>query len=435
MVHQRKRAALAAILAAILVVAATSISGIGVSHSAAQDQINYISQPDELTVFLNDVVFVRDELRVPIDTETRIVLPSQVVPNTLSLVDENGRLPLYAINYENGQIVLTIRDEGETSAGGDVRLLTLEYIALGGINWQPLYDLRLTSGTSGNVGFDFFAAIQNDAFKLNETQVNLVAGRVDVGGQVPVGGFTNFNQTFGDFQATQTAPAFLVTPTPLPTITSTPTPAPIAPSVTSTPAPMAETPVPVESVLTQSVYRLPPLTAEPGTTLYVEVLETTFTSRQVLSWNASTNTQATIIYKVTNTSDIPLTEGIVRSYQDGVFLGSDEIEYTPPGSEGSVTVGPLRDVRVLREVTRVVVPAENPNDEDGTEILNEITLTLTNLTSDAREIEVVDVYPAQAFSFQFDREPERQGGNVLRWLVITPPDEGIRITYTYRTPF
>ena len=39
----------------------------------AQDQINYISQPDELTVFLNDVVFVHDDLRVPLDVETRIV--------------------------------------------------------------------------------------------------------------------------------------------------------------------------------------------------------------------------------------------------------------------------------------------------------------------------------------------------------------------------
>lgn len=425
---QNKRAAITLLLASIT---ALSVLSVGVSPSAAQDQINYISQPDELTVFLNDVVFVRDDLRVPVNTETLIVLPAQIVENTLSLRDENGRLPLYSINRQTGQVVLTIRGgEAETNASAEVRVLTLEYITVGGINWQPLYDMHLSSDTVETVGFDFFAAIQNSAFTLDETQVNLVAGRVDIGGQIPVAGFTNMNQAFGDISATQTAPAFL--PTPQPSATPSPvdnaTPTPSAGGGTSV------TPV-TSSVVTQSVYRLPPLTAEPGETLYVEVLETTFDARQVLSWNASTSLQASVIYKIRNTSDVPLTEGVVRSYQDGIFLGSDEIEFTPPGSEGSVTVGPLREVRVLREITQVAVPAENPNDEDGTEFLREITLTLTSLSGQAREVEVVDVYPAQASNFEFvGGEPERQGGNVLRWMVVVPAGEELKLIYKYRVP-
>lgn len=422
-----KRVAIALLCVAII---AASALIIGVSPGAAQDQINYISQPDELTVFLNDVVFVRDDLRVPVNTETLIVLPAQTVENTLSLRDESGRLPLYSINRLSGQVVLTIRGDEETEASAEVRVLTLEYITVGGINWQPLYDMHLSSDTVETVGFDFFAAINNSAFTLDETQVNLVAGRVDIGGQIPVAGFTNMNQGFGDFAATQTAPAFL--PTPLPSAT----PSPVA-NVTPTPSAGGGTSVtPVtSSVVTQSVYRLPPLTAEPGETLYVEVLETTFDARQVLSWNASTNIQANVIYKIRNTSDVPLTEGVVRSYQDGIFLGSDEIEFTPPGSEGSVTVGPLREVRVLREITQVAVPAENPNDEDGTEFLREITLTLTSLSGQAREVEVVDVYPSLASNFEFiGGEPERQGGNVLRWMVVVPAGEEIKLVYKYRVP-
>lgn len=425
--NRNKRAVIVFLCTAITVL---SVMLIGVSPSAAQDQINYISQPDELTVFLNDVVFVRDDLRVPVNTETLIVLPSQIVENTLSLRDENGRLPLYSITRPNGQVVLTIRGDAATEAdpNAEVRLLTLEYITLGGINWQPLYDMHLSSETVETVGFDFFAAIQNSAFTLDETQVNLVAGRVDIGGQIPIAGFTNMNQAFGDIAATQTAPAFFPTPQPTPTSTApaafTPTPGSGQPTVS---------PV-TSSVVTQSVYRLPPLTAEPGETIYVEVLETTFDARQVLSWNANSSIQANVIYKVRNTSDTSLTEGVVRSYQDGIFLGSDEIEFTPPGSEGSVTVGPLREVRVLREVTRAAVPAENPNDEDGTEFVHEITLSLTSLSGQAREIEVVDVYPPLATAFEFSAEPERQGGNVLRWLVVVPAGEELKLVYSYRLP-
>lgn len=423
---QNKRGVTTLLLTAIT---ALSVLIIGVAPSAAQDQINYISQPDELTVFLNDVVFVRDDLRVPVNTETLIVLPSQIVENTLSLRDENGRLPQYSITRPGGQVVLTIRgDEAETNANAEVRVLTLEYITVGGINWQPLYDMHLSSDTVETVGFDFFAAIQNSAFTLDETQVNLVAGRVDIGGQVPVAGFTNMNQAFGDISATQTAPAFLPTPQP------SATPSPVD-SITPTPAAGGTVTPVTSSVVTQSVYRLPPLTAEPGETLYVEVLETTFEARQVLSWNASSSLQANVIYKVRNTSDVPLTEGVVRSYQDGIFLGSDEIEFTPPGSEGSVTVGPLREVRVLREITQVAVPAENPNDEDGTEFLREITLSLTSLSGQAREVEVVDVYPSLSSNFEFvGGEPERQGGNVLRWLVVVPAGEELKLIYKYRVP-
>jgi hypothetical protein len=383
----------------------------------AQDQINYISQPDELTVFLNDVVFVRDELRVPLDVETRIVLPSQIVQDTLILRDEDGRLPLYSINRQTGQVILTIGGASD-GATGDVRNLTLEYITLGGIRWQPRYDLHLAVDNVETVAFDFFAEIQNDAFTLNETQVNLVAGRVDVSGQTPLDVLMNSNmaQGFSDMLATATPPA------------STGIAAPPSSSNVTTSTEGA--------VTTQSVYEIPPLTSQPGETVYAELLETTFPSRRVLVWNANTDAQGVVVFKVRNTSEIALAEGIVRSYQDGLFAGSDEIEYTPPGGEGSVTVGPLRDVRVRREVSQMAVPAQNPNDADGIETQWQVTLTLTSLTAGEQEIEVVDTFPDGALNLEFESpEPERQGGNTLRWLLTLSPGEEIRITYAYRTPY
>ncbi len=380
----------------------------------AQDQINYISQPDELTVFLNDVVFVHDDLRVPLDVETRIVLPAQIVQDTLILRDEAGRLPLYSINRQTGQVILTIGGASD-GATGDVRNLTLEYITLGGIRWQPRYDLHLAADNVESVAFDFFAEIQNDAFTLNDTQINLVAGRVDVSGQTPLDVLMNSNMTqgFSDMLATAT-PSFNAPP-------------PSSPPVTSSTE---------GAVTTQSVYEIPPLTSQPGETVYAELLETIFPSRRVLVWNAATDAQGIVVFKVRNTSEIALAEGIVRSYQDGLFAGSDEIEYTPPGGEGSVTVGPLRDVRVRREVSQIAVPAQNPNDGDGIEIQWQVTLILTNLIASEQEIEVVDTFAEGALNLELGSpEPERQGGNTLRWLLTLPPGEEIRLTYVYRTPY
>jgi len=380
----------------------------------AQDQINYISQPDELTVFLNDVVFVRDDLRVPLDVETRIVLPQQIVQDTLILRDEAGRLPLYSINRQTGQVILTIGGASD-SGTGEVRNLTLEYITYGGIRWQPRYDLHLQADNVESVSFDFFAEIQNDSFTLTETKVNLVAGRVDVSGQTPLDMMLNSNMTqgFSDMMATAT-PVFGSVPPSSPPIT------------TSTEV----------AVTTQSVYEIPPLTSQPGETVYAELLETTFPSRRVLVWNANTDAQGIVVFKVRNTSEIALAEGIVRSYQDGLFAGSDEIEYTPPGGEGSVTVGPLRDVRVRREVSQMAVSAQNPNDADGIETQWQVTLTLTSLTAGEQEIEVVDLFPDGALNLEFQApEPERQGGNRLRWLLTVPPGEEIQLIYSYRTPY
>jgi hypothetical protein len=378
----------------------------------AQDQIHYISQPDELTVFLNDVVFVRDELRVPLDVETRIVLPQQIVQNTLIVRDEAGRLPLYSINRQTGQVILTIGGTAD-GAADDVRNLTLEYITLGGIRWQPRYDLHLETDNVESVAFDFFAEIQNDTFTLMETQVNLVAGRVDVSGQTPLDLFLNSNMTqgFSDIFAT------------------------------ATPAPLVGTPPDVTAsgegeVTTQPVYEIPPLTSQPGETIYAELLETTFPARRVLVWNAYSDAQGIVVYKVRNTSEIALAEGIVRSYQAGLFAGSDEIEYTPPGGEGSVTVGPLRDARVRREVSQMAVSAQNPNDADGIETLWQVTLVLTSLTSGDQEIEVFDRFADEALNLEFQApEPERQGGNMLRWLLTVPAGEEIRLRYAYRTPY
>ncbi|MCL4251405.1 MAG: hypothetical protein KJ065_24855, partial [Anaerolineae bacterium] len=164
--------------------------------------------------------------------------------------------------------------------------------------------------------------------------------------------------------------------------------------------------------------------------LYDQLFCGNLPARRLLLWNAPSDRQVATIYKVENASGVPLTEGIVRSYQADLFVGSDFIEFTPVGSEGSVTVGGLQDVRVDR-VETVTYHDEWPSDQDT---LHEITLTMSSFSTDAIALEVVDFYPPGASKFEFSAVPEFEPGNLLRWQVNVPAGETVEIVYSFRAP-
>jgi len=145
----------------------------------------------------------------------------------------------------------------------------------------------------------------------------------------------------------------------------------------------------------------------------------------VLLWNAQTDNRVSVIYKVRNESSLTLAAGIVRTYEDGVFLGSDFVELTPVGSEGSVTLGTLQDVRVNRAQTQTNIGRLFDR------IQTNVELTVSSFSAEPVDIEIVDAYPATAENFSFSQEAERQIGNLLRWQVTIPPGETLTITYQY----
>jgi hypothetical protein len=151
--------------------------------------------------------------------------------------------------------------------------------------------------------------------------------------------------------------------------------------------------------------------------------------RRVLLWNAASDEAVTVIYKVNNNSDQPFSPGIVRSYRDDLILGSDAMERTPIGSEGSVTVGTLPDVRVRREETREPI---NPNEYYDT--LHTITFEIENFSADTIEIEVIDFYPVDSIDLEFQNTPTTEPGNVLRWVFTLEPGTTLDTSYTFITP-
>jgi hypothetical protein len=363
------------------------------SSLAAQESVLYVTQPDELTIFLNGVAYVRDEVVVAGGSDVSIALPGNLFEETLMVREGDNDVVTYTINATSGARALHL-PAAET---GGVRTLTLEYLA-SGISWQPSYRMSLSSAADDTVDFSYYAAIRNDAFELSDAAVRLAAGRVDAYQAVQATSTgLSMNQMFTD--QTVVANVGLAT---------------------------------TGSVTIQHTYDIGTLSTSPGDTTYTKILEETFSIRRILLWNAASSLDVSVIYKVLNSSAVPLTEGVVRNTSDGLFIGSDGIEFTPIGSEGSVTVGSAREMRVERAET---ITAISPRVFTENNQRHDVTLTLTNFGSEAVTVEVVDQYPTDAQAFVFSVAPIEEGGNILRWIVEVPAGETVTITYQFEAMY
>ncbi len=357
----------------------------------AQDQINFTSSPDELAIFPNDIAYARDAITLPGGVDVRLVLSGQVYQDTL-IVRENGeRVPAYRLSRTpDGQIAL---QWDSATAEGEVRAVTVEYL-LSGVGWSPKYDMWLGDNAAETVALDFYAEVRNPSLSLDGVAVRLVAGRVDTSQQMSDIAAMTANQRLADYEAYQTGQSLTGTAT------------------------------------IQHVYNLGSLTAQPGEAVYARLQESdALPARRVYLWNAQTDRQVTVIYKVLNDSELPFAEGVVRAYQNDLFLGSDFVELTPVGSEGSITIGSLQNIRVERTEAQSAIDRASDSDSDT---LHEVTLTVSNFGDEPVAVEVVDVYSPYALEFSFSVEPAREGDNILRWIVTVESGGTAEIRYSFK---
>ena len=358
-----------------------------IGTTLAKDAVKYTSQPDEIAVFLNDIAFAQDTILLPSNVDVQIVLPDQIYQDTLILRENGERIRNYTINRNSGQVLL----EWVGSDGEDAREITLEYL-VSGISWTPKYDMWLGGDEDETVEFDFFAEIVDTGLLLEDSPVRLIAGRVDTSQQFTSVSSITANQFIAGYDEAESSGEILT-----------------------------------GSATIQHVYNVDNVTASPGDTLYIALKENTLPARRLHLWNAQSDNQVTVIYKIRNDSDLPFVEGITRTYQNDLFLGSDFIELTPIGSEGSVTVGFLQDVRVNRTSTETGLNGTYERDTQ-----HDIELTLTNFGDKAFDIAVVDRFSSDALEFSFSDEPIQSGDNLLRWEVTVEAGETVTIQYQFK---
>jgi hypothetical protein len=358
-----------------------------ISPTLAKDAVKYTSQPDEIAVFLNDIAFAQDAILLPSNVDVQIVLPQQIYQDTLILRENGERIRNYHINRNSGQVLL----EWVSSSGAEAREITLEYL-VSGISWTPKYDMWLGDDEDTTVEFDFFAEIVDTGLILEDRPVRLIAGRVDTSQQFTSVSSVTMNQYAAGYDEIESSGEILT-----------------------------------GSATIQHVYDIDNVTAFPGDTLYIGLQENTLPARRLHLWNAQSDNQVTVIYKIGNESTLPFVEGITRTYQNDLFLGSDFIELTPIGSEGSVTVGFLQDVRVNRSSSQTALDAPYERDTQ-----HDIDLTLTNFGDKAFDIAVIDHFSLDALEFSFSIDPSHPGDNLFRWEVTVEAGETVTISYQFK---
>jgi hypothetical protein len=372
------------------------IAPAGSLPAAAGDQISYTSTPNKVAIFMNGIAYAQDSLLLPKGIDARVVLPDSVFPDTLVLREDGQRVGRYRLDRSMGSPAVEWQSAPDATDTGDdgLREVTLEYL-IAGVGWSPTYDMWLAAQTDETVGFDAFAEVSNGTLLMEDVATRLVAGRVDPSQMVDAVSQITANQLIAGYEE------------------------PLAVSV----APGA---APTGSMDIQHVYDVGSVSAEPGDTLYLGLFGGSLPARRLHLWNAQTDDQVSVIYKVRNDSDMPFAEGIVRSYQDDLFIGSDFMELTPVAGEGSITAGYLPDVRVSRAESRAALST------GGFTYQGEVEMTVTNLGTAAVELEVVDQLPPEAQALQATIEPERTAGNLLRWQVTVDPGATLVLGYDYK---
>ena len=379
-----------------LAAALLAVAPAGSVTAAAGDQVSYTSAPDQVAIFMNGIAYAQDSLSLPSGLDARVVLPDTVFADTLVLREDGRRVARYRIDRSTGSPVVEWQAAPDaTTTGVDgLREVTLEYL-LAGVGWSPAYDMWLGAETDETVGFDAFAEISNGALPMEDVATRLVAGRVDPSQMVDAVSQITANQVIAGYED------------------------PLA-------APLVPVAAPTGAMDIQHVYDVGDVSAEPGDTVFVGLFEGSLPARRLHLWNAQTDDQVSVIYKVRNDSDVPFAEGIVRSYQDDLFIGSDFMELTPVGGEGSITAGFLPDVRVSRAESRAALSTGGFGYQD------EVELTITNLGTVPVELEVVDQVPPEAQALEATVEPERTPGNLLRWQIMVEPSSELVIGYEYK---
>jgi hypothetical protein len=382
-----------------LAVALLAVAPAGSVTAAAQGQISYASAPDQVAIFMNGIAYARDSFSLPRGMDARVVLPDTVFADTLVLREDGRRVARYRIDRSTGSPVVAWQSTPEPADadGGGVSEVTLEYL-LAGVGWNPSYDMWLAADADERVGFDAFAEVTNGALAMEDVVTRLVAGRVDPSQMVDAVSQITANQVIAGYEDPSAVPF----------------------------VPNAPAAAPTGSLDIQHVYDVGRVSAEPGDTVFLGLFEGSLPARRLHLWNAQSDDQVSVIYKVRNDSDVPLAEGIVRSYQDDLFIGSDFMELTPVGGEGSITAGFLPDVRVSRAESRAALST------GGFGYTDEVELTISNLGTVPVALEVVDQVPPEAQALQATVEPERTAGNLLRWQVTVEPTSTVVLGYEYK---
>jgi hypothetical protein len=371
-------------LVALLILPAATPADEGIS-------IRYESRPDAIVIYPGNLVYGRDGFSLPAG-QAEITLPAQVIPESVMLSGGGRVLTGFKTRTDstNGRTVLVC--SMAESTGKD---LTLDYL-LRGAQWSPVYNMTILA--DNRVSLDFSAGITSTSLTLAETDVRLLSGLVissDLSGDIDIMTASQMQNNIGYFNREME---------------------------------LSETTAGVSATGDHHLYKAGRFSMVPGERMVTGIVSKELTARKLLVWDTRNGDRTETVYKVSNDTGFPLPPGMVRIYQDGIYTGSDSLEWTPSGGEGSLTTAGMPGIRVRKLVSFEVVPNTGRNKVKYT-----VTLTIENLSGEAVSLTILDQRDGNGSSFEYSKKPEEQPGNILRWEIPLASGKKETITYRYMT--
>ena len=171
-----------------------------------------------------------------------------------------------------------------------------------------------------------------------------------------------------------------------------------------------------------------PATVLQGETRSLPLLEKQIDYKREFFWDTS-NTYVEKIFILNNSASESWAPGVASVYLNGEFIGEDQIDYTPKGSEARVTVADLPDIKAKKETLNQTSTA---NGRTRTTYYK-MRLKIDNKMGETVVLRINDrMYSGDEVTLLSSTiTPQVKPGNVLEWNVPIAGGNALEVVYEY----
>lgn len=356
----------------------------------------YESNPKELIIYEGNLAYAKDEIQVYSTDWIQVSTPKTLITRTLNIIDGKKKIgKFYFTHPESPEVSVPGVIRGRTQAQLTPRIVKWEskskasrkvffrYL-LTGISWSPSYTMDILDDNRAKLRYN--VAIFNNVLSLSKVKVKLVSGMI---GKV--------QESHGVYRRKMRASQRELGE--YDTISS---------SISSLPS------LEAARINAYYVYDLDQIKTLDRGTNYVVLLDEELKVEKEFVWMTSTGEKVDVIYTVKNSSNQPFASGIVDTYEKGIYMGSDTMEWTPSGSKGHVTMGGSVDIKVKKSVNITEIPEKQNNDEYH----HEVELKIENFSEKDIKIKVIDSRYSDCVDIAFSIKPKEEKAQTYMWEIV-----------------
>jgi len=358
--------------------------------------------PEQVTAYSEGPALVTDTFQVEADGPVQLILPAATDQDSIQITDGGVEIERFSIVKDPLARLLT----GKGSMADVKEGIVLEWNSpkpgpreatvkclVGGINWRTAYRLDVLSDKEAGLTLNFVVTnMAADLYGVNVSAVSGVTGGVASLRTLVTGGVS---EALGARIMAGVSRRFGEAPRP--------------------------------DGYHEYALGKQDLPDEGATNIALLQLRAPYTQR--LEWKAHLRDRVTVVRALSNTGQAPLAGGTVRVYEQGRYVGSDEVEWASPGDQ--VEVGVEGSSAVL--VERTLDVEEDRTREYAAEYHQLLTYSFENTSDQEQQVKLIDQRYPTAEDEKSTLEPAGQDLEEVWWLVTLAPRQKLDVRREFYT--